>query len=84
MQAGYRPVEKTSECDYVLYTEIAEVKQQAGAVAKVSRFTGGIGLDYNKEAYATFAYDKINADPSQFDAIARKESDEQSRRWKLL
>jgi hypothetical protein len=25
------------------------------------RFTGGIGLDYNKEAYATFAYDKINA-----------------------
>jgi len=25
------------------------------------RFTGGIGLDYNKEAYVTFAYDKINA-----------------------
>jgi hypothetical protein len=25
------------------------------------RFTGGIGLDYNKEAYVTFAYNKMNA-----------------------
>ena len=25
------------------------------------RFTGGKGLDYNKELFATFAYDKINA-----------------------
>lgn len=50
LQAGYHPVESTKDCDYVLYTEVADVHQQSGAVAKVSRFTGGLGRRFSKGA----------------------------------